>query len=46
MGVATFLICGYQSFVSEKSMLKKLYGEEGMQEVYNGTMTDEQQDSP
>ena len=27
MGIFTFFISGYQSFVSEKSMIKKLYGE-------------------
>ena len=28
MAGARFLVAGYQSFVSEKSMLKRLYGEE------------------
>ena len=32
--IATFIVSGYQRFVKQKSMLKKLYGEEKKSDVY------------
>ena len=47
MAAATFIISGYQKFVSNKSMLKKLYGEEDMtQTSEEAEMEAEQQTCP